>query len=722
MRLRESIRPPQRFDNEEFITPGSQQSLRQAGSQGRPPYVDFNPRLPPAAFPSLESPCAGEMELDSKNGQGSVQHAHDTGQSGKSQSQHHSSESENGESDKEMRDSFEDIPMDAIENALVSNGELNPVYVKNMAIMASPVDSPYEDMEDSDLDDAMVRSPPPDVSIALTHVAPEKLTPEKPAPPAYDPQWSDLSPRMQAEILNNLLQSRSFLGVCHVLGLWDEERNDVQKHLHFPNNQIQLEDSELEEMRAKQIRALMRIDNSVLRQNKVPHQLVFRKTSRQCTRKLRDSIGMDYLLCQSGELLAARRFLQKRGIDRSYAGDWRNDMVTLRAPEDDSEPEIFEWKEDLTSKPRSQGENTVTTYSPTPSKKPRLMPVAEQLSRQSFINDSGMALYVNPQDLIVRKGDPFASPRWLKEYQSQLHKERFEQIKQDHARAVASQPSGLVCLQIGSERAAQIQNSERPYIDQEDMFQPSCGTWYRNKQAESKEGRPLEKYAMVNHPIFPNTDAVITGPPGLIRCPPIITTEPVFSYPDEPVQRMIGGAWSYDCVDHNLIPHTSSFTRTRQRLEAVREQQQRRAQRERGPHATPGHMESHVPASGGEPQLPTPPSPEQVPLAMSSGNEREQETAFPTEDAEDTLSACAFEALVNEFLDFGSNSEPEDVVAAPAQDVTLGGMKPEDSPASLPVQEQASGDPKQSLPTPASATHGSGDERAVEDTDDKESE
>jgi hypothetical protein len=477
---------------------------------------------------------------------------------------------------------------------------------------------------------------------------------------------------MQVEIFNNLIQSHSFSGVCHMLRLTIEECNEVQERLDSPNEQIQLENSELEDMREKQFRALMRIDNSALRQNKVPHQLVFRKTSRQCTRRLRESIGMDHLLCQSGDLLNARRFLHKRGIDRSYAGDWSNDMVTLRAPDDDSEPETFEWKEDLTCEAYNpgRGQDAVMAYTPTPSKEPRLsLPLPEKLNRESFINESGKALDINPWDAVQRKGNPYAS-RWLEEYQSQLHKERFERLKREHAKAVAAQNSGLVRLKIGAGRAAQIRSSERSYLDQGDMFRPSCGTWCRNKPSESKGVRPLEQHAMVDHPVFPNTRPVITGPPGLIRCPPIpkASAEPVMSDP-QPVRRVLGGNWSYNSVELSQNPQLSSFSRARQRLEtAKQEEQQRRAGRENGQDGDPNMVFAQMtsPSSFAAdigPQLPTPPSPELMMHGVDLDIDSEQEAEF-SDDEEDPRSNAIFQALVKEFLDFGSDDEPEDVPAA----------------------------------------------------------
>ena len=47
----------------------------------------------------------------------------------------------------------------------------------------------------------------------------------------------------------------------------------------------------------------------------------------------------DYLLCDVGELVNARRFLQRRGIDRHYAGEWSGSIVTWPRAEDGSDAE-----------------------------------------------------------------------------------------------------------------------------------------------------------------------------------------------------------------------------------------------------------------------------------------------------------------------------------------------------------------------------------------------
>ena len=96
--------------------------------------------------------------------------------------------------------------------------------------------------------------------------------------------------------------------------------------------QIDLEDLQLQQMRDKQLGSLLKIDNSA--HNRIPHRLVFRRTSRQFGRRLSGAIDIDFFSCHVGELENAKRFLKKRGVDTRYAGEWSNGLSKIKTAED----------------------------------------------------------------------------------------------------------------------------------------------------------------------------------------------------------------------------------------------------------------------------------------------------------------------------------------------------------------------------------------------------
>lgn len=151
MRLRDNIHPPQRFNSELLYTPAFRGSRRKARSREPPPYIDYNPNLPPAAFPTLDI-----LREPDKYDHGNIRQSLIKGELQRNGNLNGNYGS-NGQ-DEERGVEFEDLPIDSIENDIASNGNLNPVYVRNMAIMARAGQSSSDidlDMEDSDPDDVM---------------------------------------------------------------------------------------------------------------------------------------------------------------------------------------------------------------------------------------------------------------------------------------------------------------------------------------------------------------------------------------------------------------------------------------------------------------------------------------------------------------------------------------------------------------------------------------
>lgn len=96
-----------------------------------PSSVSFDPTLPPAVFPSLKF---GQRPVESSDATSITDWSVNS----------------------ELDDPVASLPLDQLDNYVVSNNESNPVYVKNMEIFASlPGDDSGCMFEDSDLDEPM---------------------------------------------------------------------------------------------------------------------------------------------------------------------------------------------------------------------------------------------------------------------------------------------------------------------------------------------------------------------------------------------------------------------------------------------------------------------------------------------------------------------------------------------------------------------------------------
>ncbi|KAL2839144.1 hypothetical protein BJX68DRAFT_272266 [Aspergillus pseudodeflectus] len=312
MRLRETVRLPERLHQDHVCLPLSQKPLRKPKNDPKPRFSEFNPNLPPAAFPTLNSPRAEDNERNQTND--------DRTTARKSLEAICQLTNPGDQKDAAARDELEDMPMNVLENHMASNGEMNPIYVSNMAKMAAVGQelSAADGMEDSDADEAMAGSS------------------ESSTADSRSPTWADLSRRMQTEIFSNLLERHTWSKVNHMLGLTEEECETNEDLLCRRSQQIRFEDAELSAMRAKQLKDLLKLDNSAQSRD-YPYLLLFRKASRQTFSIVRRAMetGFDFLCCEGTELTAARKFLRARGIDAKFAGDWGNDIVLVQADEEE---------------------------------------------------------------------------------------------------------------------------------------------------------------------------------------------------------------------------------------------------------------------------------------------------------------------------------------------------------------------------------------------------
>jgi hypothetical protein len=169
MQLRATVRLPQRLEQDRFYMPPSRHSLRgeKKTNTQTPRYIDYNPNLPPAAFPTLDRPRGSVSET--QDGDNAAK------KSGGDKDMHHEAKRRNttasldtlslltknipGQKEVSGTLSLEDIPVDELDNYMASKREHNPVWVNNMTRMAvARQDSPMlegMDMEDSDLEETI---------------------------------------------------------------------------------------------------------------------------------------------------------------------------------------------------------------------------------------------------------------------------------------------------------------------------------------------------------------------------------------------------------------------------------------------------------------------------------------------------------------------------------------------------------------------------------------
>ena len=261
-----------------------------------------------------------------------------------------------------FEDELSHVPMEGVENYVVSNTECNRVYVDNMSAMGNCGNNPTGsamDWEDSDTGE------PIDISEALrekvsaivgftvklrqTPIDRVMLTECRARNQVANPTWDELNPALQVEIVENMLKTNNWKSTYRKLRLNADARHKIRSFLNTRNKQIRRENKLLAHMRESQLRTLMRIDNSDVKRNKVPHQLVLRKFTKKTTRKLLESEYTDLLMCQAADVLAARQYLHQLGLPRELAGDWGHSLVVLREPNKQGQPgrEEYEWDEDL---------------------------------------------------------------------------------------------------------------------------------------------------------------------------------------------------------------------------------------------------------------------------------------------------------------------------------------------------------------------------------------
>lgn len=112
-----------------------------------------------------------------------------------------------------------------------------------------------------------------------------------------------------------------------MLGMIDHEEQQIQEALDRRKAQISLENYCMKDMRQRQLRALLRRDNSA-KHKEMHEELLFRKISRQSTLRLIGRPEIDYFSCRESDLAKAELFIRKRALDPWVIGEWSNGTVT----------------------------------------------------------------------------------------------------------------------------------------------------------------------------------------------------------------------------------------------------------------------------------------------------------------------------------------------------------------------------------------------------------
>ncbi|PKY08856.1 hypothetical protein P168DRAFT_278404 [Aspergillus campestris IBT 28561] len=429
MKLRNSIRPPARYSSGFIYTsPSSNMSLRKRRILC--PIVELDPNLPPAAFPTLDIQRERRASYANVIHRGPSTDFRQTPDSGRRDGQ-------NGDEEKGV--DFQDTPLDELENYAASNGEHNPVYVRNMAILGAltgdSTSSLEKEMEDSDLEVA-------------TNSNEQQGCPETTLP-ISDESWKGLCPHMQVEIFVNLLQYHRWWDASEMLGFAVEDHENLRMLLAERDEQTDLEDAGLSEMRERQLRALLMLDNSNRRHGQSSCQLVFRKISRQTRRILKESLETDYITCPAKDVADAKVFLQKRGIDDRFVGEWADCINPLGPSRDYTGPEALPSGE-------LEPEPAVSTNSPNLSSSNMFGSL--KTTQHSPVNTVETSSATGTTDPSQSRGDLNLPSEWL----TFLH--------QNYSHAVESfrltpQNDGLIRLRVNAERAAQVEKPERAHCE-----------------------------------------------------------------------------------------------------------------------------------------------------------------------------------------------------------------------------------------------------------------
>ncbi|OJD25087.1 hypothetical protein ACJ73_03543 [Blastomyces percursus] len=353
LRSRDAIKPPKRYDGDKHGAPtpppsacseprGYKSNVRRLAFPT--PIVDFNPDLPPAAFPTIDCQqphkhSAQETAGSSSNITEPMQEragvGGDFGRQDVADCQYRAATNR----EKKVGGDGDVSMVDAVYN--FSN---NAPAAFNFQAGWGHANNPYQlgNSEHGLRSSANLHISDDENEVGMGVYEAAKMS----ARPLHPVKWSDISPTLQTEIFENLRSVCDFRHAAETLGLSPSEQVKMLAHSTTRKEQIQNENARLKEMRAKQLRALLRMDNSYLKSQKVPGQLVFRNISKKFLDTATRS-DPDYSMSQASDILIARKYLRSLDLDPKLAGEWSNNLVTITTTGLADTDEDFEWTGEL---------------------------------------------------------------------------------------------------------------------------------------------------------------------------------------------------------------------------------------------------------------------------------------------------------------------------------------------------------------------------------------
>ena len=305
MRLRTRIQAPERFEDEDYNSPATNNSTKPAFPRLlKERTTSFDQHLPPAAFPSLTQ-------------------AHPP----------------NGDDDRLSDDLAEPADVDMMDIDRPFDHTLLPIVrsradlgTQTASVTSSSGMQDLPGFERSFLGDAETSDEEEEVcphqsTIPVTlddadyRVFPQiqqsraERTFTDSAPSIH---WTQLALSVQVEIFENICDSCYGYATYDILGLTRDELYDVMKHLWTRNKQVVAEDQGIQVLQQAQLRAILRKDHSsrLRAESWRDHVAHTRRHLPHITARL------DYFICNEADVELARMFLNQRGIDTRILGVW----------------------------------------------------------------------------------------------------------------------------------------------------------------------------------------------------------------------------------------------------------------------------------------------------------------------------------------------------------------------------------------------------------------